>query len=97
MAKLAARDPKRRLDVTLVARLLGPDGQPVEAMSRRFVIEASSAKAAGDLCLLRDAWLAPGKYKLEAAAFEAGTARAGVVTPSSRWATARGGSTVPRW
>lgn len=80
MARLAARDPKRRLDVTLVARVLGPDGQPVEAMSRRFVVEGAGAKATGDLCLLRDAWLAPGRYTLEAAAYEAGAARAGVVT-----------------
>ena len=33
-----------------------------------------------DLCLLRDAWLAPGKYTLEAAAYETGAGRAGVAT-----------------
>ena len=80
VAKLAARDPKQRLDVTLVARVLSADGQPVDAMSRRFVVDATAAKATGDLCLLRDAWLAPGKYRLEAAAYEAGARRAGVVT-----------------
>ena len=47
-------------------------------MSRRFVLEAKAAVA--DLCLLRDAWLAPGKYTLEAAAYETGAGRAGVAT-----------------
>ena len=77
MARLAVREPGRRLDVTLLARILDQGGQPVEAMSRRFVVEA---KEGADLHLLRDAWLAPGKYKLEAAAYEAGAGRAGVVT-----------------
>ena len=97
MAKLAARDPKRRLDVTLVARLLGPDGQPVEAMSRRFVVEASSAKAAGDLCLLRDAWLAPASTSWRRRPTRPALLGPESSPPSSRWATARGGSTVPRW
>ena len=77
MARLAAREPGRRLDVTLLARILDDRGHPVEAMSRRFVVEA---KEGADLCLLRDAWLAPGQYRLEAAAYEAGAGRAGVVT-----------------
>ena len=56
-------------------------------MSRRFVLEPA-AKALGDVSLLRDAWLAPGTYKLEAVAYEAGR-RAGVTTDRVPWAKAR--------
>ncbi len=68
-----------RLDLTLLARIRAADGEPVETMSRRFILEPG-AKALGDVSLLRDAWLPPGRYTLEAVAYESGSGEAGVTT-----------------
>jgi len=76
-ARLAA-DAKDRLDVTLLARLVGQDGRPVDAVSRRFVLDPR-AKGAGEVFLLRDAWVPPGRYTLQAVAWEADGRRAGLV------------------
>lgn len=78
LASLAS-SRKGRLDVTLLARIRSADSQPVEAMSRRFLLEPGG-KVEGDLSLLRDAWLRPGRYTLEAVAYEAGSGQAGVVS-----------------
>ena len=68
------------LDVTLLARVLAADSRPVEAMSRRFILDSGGRSGMGDLCLLRDVWLPPGQYTLEAVAFESTTGQAGVTT-----------------
>jgi VWFA-related protein len=78
LASLAS-SRKGRLDITLLARIRSADGEPVEAMSRRFMLEPGG-KVEGDLSLLRDAWLRPGRYTLEAVAYESGSGHAGVVT-----------------
>ncbi len=77
VSRLASR-AKGRMDVTLLARIRDAEGKPVDAMSRRFVFDAGAAP--GDLLLLRDARLPAGRYTLEAVAYEAGGAQAGVVT-----------------
>jgi VWFA-related protein len=79
IARLASTR-KGRLDITLLARIRSAHGgEPVETMSRRFLLEPGS-KAEGDVSLLRDTWLSPGHYILEAVAYEAGSGQAGVVT-----------------
>ena len=81
LARLAS--PKRgkgALDLTLLARIHDASGRPVEAMSRRFVFEPRAAPKAAELRLLRDAWLTPGRYRLEAVAYEASSSRAGVAS-----------------
>jgi VWFA-related protein len=79
IARLAATR-KGRLDITLLARIRSArGGEPVETMSRRFFLDPGS-KPEGDVSLLRDAWLSPGHYRLEAVAYEAGSGQAGVVT-----------------
>jgi VWFA-related protein len=80
VARLASSGRKGRLDITLLARILATDGRPIEAMSRRFVLDSGGSSRSGDLCLLRDAWLPPGHYTLEAVAFESMTGQAGVTT-----------------
>jgi VWFA-related protein len=83
VARLASTGGSRRkghVDVTLLARILAADGRPIEAMSRRFVFDPGGKSVIGDLCLLRDAWLLPGRYTLEAVAFESMTGQAGVTT-----------------
>jgi VWFA-related protein len=70
---------KGRLDITLLARIRSAHGEPVETMSRRFLLEPGG-KTEGDVSLLRDAWLPPGHYTLEAVAYESGSGQAGVVT-----------------
>jgi VWFA-related protein len=76
VSRIAARG-KGRLDVTLLVRVLDAEGKPLDAMSRRFVVERG--KPAADLLLLRDAWLSPGRYQLEAVAYDAG-GQAGTAT-----------------
>jgi VWFA-related protein len=80
LSRLAASGRKGRLDVTLLARILAADSRPVEAMSRRFILDSGDNSRRGDLCLLRDAWLSPGRYTLEAVAFESAAGKAGVIT-----------------
>jgi VWFA-related protein len=80
LARLVASGRKGRLDVTLLARIVGADGRPLEAMSRRFTLDPRGLAPGADLCLLRDAWLPPGRYSLEAVAYEATSGRAGVTT-----------------
>jgi VWFA-related protein len=70
------------VDLTLVARILDAKGVPVEAMSRRFALDAAGITQSrdADLRLSRDAWLPPGHYTLEAVAYEATSQKASVVT-----------------
>jgi VWFA-related protein len=77
LAPLAKAAKRKRVDLTLLARVVDSDGRAVEAMSRRFAIDAAKA---GDVVLLRDAWLPAGRYTLEAVAYEPTTSRAGVAT-----------------
>ena len=77
-ARLAAAAKGNRLDITLLARFVAADGRPVDALSRRFVLDPRGSAEGGDVFLLRDAWLPPGRYTLEAVAYEAGEGRAGV-------------------
>ena len=77
LAPLAKAAKRKRVDLTLLARIVGSDGRAVEAMSRRFSVDAAKP---GDVILLRDAWLPPGRYRLEAVAYEPESSRAGVAT-----------------
>ncbi len=82
LSSLAAKKKDAGVDLTLLARILDAKGVPVEAMSRRFSLDTvgvSQARGA-DLRLLRDAWLPPGHYTLEAVAYEATSQKASVVT-----------------
>ena len=79
-SSLARLAPKRRgrLDITLLARILSSAGEPIETLSRRFLLDPAKSPE-GDVSLLRDAWLGPGRYTLEAVAYESGSGQAGVV------------------
>jgi VWFA-related protein len=69
----------KRLDLTLLARVLDEDGHPVEVASRHLVIDAKDRVAReAEHRLLRDVWLPPGRYILESAAYEAESRRASV-------------------
>jgi hypothetical protein len=80
LARLGSTGKRSPLDVTLLARILDAEGRAVEAMSRRFLVDPLGEAKGVDLCFLRDAWLTPGHYTLEAVAYEAGGSRAGVAT-----------------
>jgi len=82
LATLSQRKKEAGFDLTLLARIRDASGNPVEAMSRRFMLDVTAARQAldGDLRLLRDAWLPPGRYTLEAAASEGTTGQASVTT-----------------
>lgn len=76
VARLGRETRKRPLDVTLLVRLRDAEGRVVDALSRRYLVDPAKP---GDLLLLRDAWLAPGRYTVEAVALEAQLGRSGVV------------------
>ena len=80
LARLAERERQRGVDVTLLARLRqGSNGQPVNAMSQRCLVDPSKQKGSDADCRLkRDVWLAPGRYALEVVAYEAKSRRASV-------------------
>jgi VWFA-related protein len=78
LARLASQR-KGRLDITLLARIRSANGEPVETLSRRFLLEPGK-NLEGDVSLLRDTWLEAGRYTLEAVAYESGSGQAGVVT-----------------
>jgi hypothetical protein len=80
LARLASPGLKGRLDVTLLARIRAADGRPVEAMSQRFILDPGRTARGADVYLLRDVWLPPGRYTLEAVAYESRAGKAGVVT-----------------
>jgi VWFA-related protein len=77
LAPLAKAAKRKRVDLTILARILDESGRPVEAMSRRFAVDSATP---GDVVLLRDAWLPAGRYTLEAIAYEAESSLAGVAT-----------------
>jgi hypothetical protein len=77
VASLTKHVKNDRADITLLARVRDAEGRVVDAMSRRLVVDP---RRSGELLLVRDAWLSPGRYRLEAVAFEAGSRRAGVAT-----------------
>lgn len=78
LASLAVPKGQNRLDVTLLARIRDREGKPVDALSQRFVIDPATLRGAQEptLRLLRDAWLVPGSYTVEAAAYESGSGKA---------------------
>jgi hypothetical protein len=79
---LASKKGDGGVDLTLLARILDAKGAPVEAVSRRFALDAAGVRQSrdADLRLLRDSWLPPGRYTLEASAYEATSRKASVTS-----------------
>ena len=84
LARAAAKARERGvLDLTVLVRVRDARGRSVDVASRRHVIRQTVKQHdASAWRLLRDVWLPPGRYELEAVAYEAAT-RTAAVTSSS--------------
>ena len=79
LAQLVGNKRKRSLDLTFLAQVRDEEGVPLEAVSRRLVVDPSAVRAGSGVCqILMDVWLPPGDYALEIAAYEAESERASV-------------------